>query len=69
LRGNDTYAADLAKKIDATYSHTVKILQRMENHELIEFEERGRKKYIHLTDIGEKVSTKLLEAYTQVQNK
>jgi DNA-binding MarR family transcriptional regulator len=55
--GNDNYASALASKADVTYSHTVKCLQKMEEHGLVEFEKKGRKKEVSLTEYGEKVST------------
>lgn len=55
------YASALSTEIDATYSHTVKILQRMQEHELVEFEERGRKKIVTLTEKGKKIAEVLRE--------
>jgi len=58
------YASALSTEIDATYSHTVKILQRLSKHNLVKFEERGRKKIVTLTERGSelaKIFTKLLE--------
>lgn len=46
------YASTLAKKIDCTYAHTVKLLQKMEEHDLVKFSKDGRVKYIELTDLG-----------------
>ncbi|MBD3355294.1 winged helix DNA-binding protein [Candidatus Woesearchaeota archaeon] len=54
------YASALAKKIDCTYSHVVKILQEMENANLVSFEKQGRLKLLELTkkgsDIAENIS-------------
>ncbi len=52
-RRSDYYASALSTEVDATYSHTVKILQRMKRHDLVEFEKKGRKKIVRLTDDGE----------------
>ena len=46
------YASSLAKQIDCTYSHVVKILQEMERASLINFEKRGRLKLLTLTKKG-----------------
>ncbi|MBD3311923.1 hypothetical protein GF352_00485 [archaeon] len=50
------YASLLAKEVDCTYSHTVRILQILEENELIEFDKKGRIKIINLTKRGEKIS-------------
>jgi DNA-binding MarR family transcriptional regulator len=50
------YGSKLAKKTDCTYSHTVKILKTLEKLKLIEFEKRGRKKMIKLTNKGKEVA-------------
>ena len=52
----DVYASSLAKKIDCTYSHVVKILQEMEKHELINFDKQGRLKLLTLTKKGSDVA-------------
>ena len=46
------YESILAKKIDSTYSHTVKLLQKMESLGLVQFKKEGRVKYVELTDRG-----------------
>jgi len=50
------YGSVLAKEVDCTYSHTVKILQEMEKAELVSFEKQGRIKTISLTENGVKVA-------------
>tara|TARA_Y100000310_G_scaffold167983_1_gene168015 strand:- start:4582 stop:4857 length:276 start_codon:yes stop_codon:yes gene_type:complete len=50
------YGSILAKEVDCTYSHTVKILQEMEKSGLVGFEKQGRIKVIELTDTGNKVA-------------
>lgn len=51
-----TYASSLAKKIDCTYSHVVKILQAMERSGLVNFNKQGRLKILTLTKKGEKIA-------------
>ena len=51
-----TYASSLAKKIDCTYSHVVKILQQMEKAGLINFDKQGRLKLLTLTRKGSEVA-------------
>ena len=50
------YASSLAKQIDCTYSHVVKILQEMEKAGLINFEKQGRLKLLTLTKKGSDVA-------------
>lgn len=50
------YASSLAKVIDCTYSHVVKILQEMEKEKLVNFEKDGRLKLLTLTKKGEEVA-------------
>lgn len=46
------YASTLAKRVDCTYSHVVKILQQMEKHGLVNFGKQGRLKLLTLTKKG-----------------
>ena len=50
------YASVLAKQIDCTYSHVVKILQEMQKAELIRFKKEGRLKLLELTKKGTEVA-------------
>ncbi|HII71810.1 TPA: hypothetical protein HA265_03585 [Candidatus Woesearchaeota archaeon] len=52
----DIYASSLAKQIDCTYSHVVKILQEMSDAELINFDKQGRLKLLTLTKKGQEVA-------------
>tara|TARA_Y100000310_G_scaffold167610_2_gene167520 strand:- start:1522 stop:1797 length:276 start_codon:yes stop_codon:yes gene_type:complete len=58
LRNNNKnrYGSVLAKEVDCTYSHAVKILQEMQDSKLVDFEKQGRIKTISLTDNGHKVA-------------
>jgi len=55
-QGKKNYGSVLAKKVDCTYSHAVKILQEMEKARLVNFERAGRIKNICLTDNGHRVA-------------
>ena len=46
------YGSILAKEVDCTYSHAVKILQTLEKLALVNFEKKGRIKLIKLTKKG-----------------
>ena len=50
------YASSLAKSVDCTYSHVVKILQEMQKAGLINFEKQGRLKLLSLTKTGSEVA-------------
>jgi len=50
------YASSLAKSIDCTYSHIVKILNEIEKKKLVVFEKHGRLKLLHLTKKGEEIA-------------
>lgn len=50
------YGSVLAKEVDCTYSHAVKILQILEDLGLVNFDKQGRIKIIKLTKKGEEVS-------------
>ena len=50
------YGSVLAKEVDCTYSHAVKILQTLESLMLVFFEKRGRIKVIQLTKKGKLVA-------------
>lgn len=53
---SNIYASVLAKQIDCTYSHVVKILQEMQKAELINFRKEGRLKLLELTQKGEDIA-------------
>ena len=50
------YGSILAKEVDCTYSHAVKILQTLEELKLVDFEKRWRIKVIKLTKKGQDVA-------------
>ena len=55
--GKDTtYASSLAKSVNCTYSHIVKILQKMQECGLIVFEKQGRLKLLRLTKKGRDIA-------------
>jgi len=58
LRKNNRmrYGSVLAKEVDCTYSHAVKILQTLEELKLVSFEKKGRIKIIQLTKKGREVA-------------
>ena len=50
------YGSILAKEVDCTYSHAVKILQTLEKLGLVTFEKKGRIKLIKLTKKGHEIA-------------
>ncbi len=58
------YGSVLAKEVDCTYSHAVKILQILEDLGLVEFDKKGRIKLIKLTKKGQEAA----EAIEKIQS-
>jgi DNA-binding MarR family transcriptional regulator len=58
-KNGKTYPADISKSLAATYSHVVRVIQKLEEYGLIKSEKQGRTKYIMLTDIGQTVAHNL----------
>ncbi|MFP4118794.1 MAG: winged helix DNA-binding protein [Candidatus Woesearchaeota archaeon] len=56
-KNGEVYASSLAKTVDCTYSHVVKVLQDMQKAGLVTFEKRGRLKVLILTKKGVEVAT------------
>jgi len=56
---SEVYASSLAKNIDCTYSHVVKILQEMEQEGLVNFDKQGRLKLLSLTKKGTDVANRI----------
>ncbi len=63
----DNYATPLASDINATYSHTVKVLQKMKEFGLVRFSKKGRKKEILLTEDGEELAETLHELLNKLR--
>ena len=53
---NAKYASSLAKEVDCTYSHVIKLLQEMETAALVRFNKTGRLKLLELTKKGEDIA-------------
>ena len=64
----ESYASEVRKEIDATYSHTVRILKNLEQLGLIEYLELdGRKKPCKLTGEGREVAESLTNTMRTVE--
>ncbi|MBN2015155.1 MAG: winged helix DNA-binding protein [Candidatus Altiarchaeota archaeon] len=46
------YTSILSKETDCTYTHALKILSQMKELGMVEFEKKGRIKFVKLTPIG-----------------
>ena len=55
----EIYASSVAKQVDCTYSHVVKILQAMQKAGLINMERQGRLNLLTLTKTGQEVAEKI----------
>lgn len=53
------YASILAKEVDCTYSHTVRILQEFQKKGLVTFQKKGRQKLVTLTKKGREIAENL----------
>ena len=53
---NEVYASSLAKEIDCTYSHVIKLLQQMEKANLLNCDKQGRLKLLRLTKKGNDIA-------------
>ena len=61
------YGSILAKEVDCTYSHAVKILQTLEDLKLVSFEKKGRIKLIKLTKKGRDVADAIENIYNLIR--
>jgi DNA-binding MarR family transcriptional regulator len=58
---DEIYCSMISKKIDTTYAHTVKIVSKMEDGDLVESNKKGRKKILQLTPKGKEYSDQFLD--------
>ncbi len=61
------YASILSKEADCTYSHAVKILNKFEKEDLVEFNKEGRKKLVDLTDEGHRLASSMEELFNHLE--
>jgi len=64
----EKYASIVAKEVDCTYPHTLKILSIYEKHGLVEFEKEGRIKRVKLTGKGEEIAHDLAGLTRRLEN-
>jgi len=58
------YASSVAKAVDCTYPHIVKILAEFKQHGIISVSVAGRIKHLTLTAKGQKIARKIVEVQT-----
>jgi DNA-binding MarR family transcriptional regulator len=66
---DENYALQISRDVDVTYSHTVKVLNKMNEFGLVKFERKSRKKIVRLTEDGEKVAEHLHKARNEMEKK
>lgn len=57
----NSYAALISKKVDCSYSYTVKLLNKMNKLGLVKIENTKHKKIVKLTDRGREIFKLMLE--------
>ncbi len=62
------YASQLAKEVNCTFSHTVKLLEQFRKMGLVTFKKTGRIKMIELTDDGKEIANYLEGLVTKMTN-
>jgi len=62
-----SYASELSSKCNTTYSHAVKVMNRMHELGLVQSKKLGRKKEYILTEKGMKVADHFLELFDEVE--
>lgn len=62
----DSYANELHKRIDVTYSHVSKILGQLQAQNLVTSRKSGRLKILLLTEEGRNIRSKLLEIQSKL---
>ena len=63
----EEYASVVAKQVDCTYSHTVRILQIFARKGIVSFEKKGRIKVVELTKEGRKIAKTLKKLISQLK--
>ncbi|MBI2085021.1 MAG: winged helix DNA-binding protein [Candidatus Aenigmarchaeota archaeon] len=62
------YASQLAKEVNCTFSHTVKLLEQFRKMGLVTFKKTGRIKMIELTDDGKEIANYLEGLVMKITN-
>lgn len=62
------YVSTLAKHVDTTYLHLIRLIQRFEEMGLVVTKKDGRVRYVELTDKGKKLAEVLVWTYRRCEN-
>lgn len=69
LHEDSSYPSVIAKKVDVTYSHAVKLLQLMEDQDLLVSSRNGRIKMVSLTQKGRVVAQHFFDVSSLLRSK
>lgn len=58
---DDVYGSVISRKIDTTYAHTIKIVSKLEDKDLVSSHKDGRKNILELTEKGEEYADNFLD--------
>ncbi|WP_313694232.1 MarR family winged helix-turn-helix transcriptional regulator [Halorarum halobium] len=62
-RTEEPFGRQVASEIDSTYSHTIRVCEKLEDHGLLTREKDGRKMIMSLTEDGKQVAEALENLY------
>jgi predicted transcriptional regulator len=65
-RSKAWYVSKLAKEVDTTYPHMVKLISRMESLGVVRTRKEGRTRYVELTEKGEELAHDLEGIYRHI---
>jgi predicted transcriptional regulator len=51
------YVSEIAKKIDCTFAHALKLTEEFEKLKIVETEKEGKKRVVRLTEEGEELAS------------
>jgi predicted transcriptional regulator len=63
----DNYTSKISREVDCTYSHAVRIMQKLDDKGLIKTEKEGRKKILKLTAPGQQIAKTLAHLLYQLR--
>ena len=61
------YVSALAKMVDTTYPHMVKLINRLERLEIVRTQKEGRTRYVELTEKGEELAHDIEGLYRHLE--
>jgi len=61
------YVSALAKEVDTTYPHMVKLIRRFEELGIVRTQKEGRTRYVELTELGDELAHDLEGLYRHLE--